>query len=107
LLKHPARALGVAEVLRHRVAVRRRTSRLASSGEPSVAVLPGVDPSVVPPPERYEQDLSDAGSLRAFMRLAQRPSAAAVVRSRPQAALARLAGVKSIRGLDSAANGGV
>jgi glycosyltransferase involved in cell wall biosynthesis len=106
LLKHPARALGVIEVLRHRVAVRRRTSRLAPSGEPSVAVLPGVDPSAVPPPERYEQDLSDAGSLRAFMRLAQRPSAAAVVRSRPQAALVRLAGVKSIRGLDSATNGG-
>ncbi|MGH2925861.1 MAG: glycosyltransferase family 2 protein [Solirubrobacterales bacterium] len=105
LLEHPLRSLGVVEVLRHRAAVRRRTSRLAPSGEPSVAVLPGVDPSAVPEEDRYDVDLSDAGSLKAFLHLARRPSGAAIVSSRSQAALMRLAGVRSIRPLDPETQG--
>jgi hypothetical protein len=104
LAEHPLRALGVLEVLRHRAAVRRRTSRLALSGEPSIAVLPGVDPSAVREGDRYEIDLTATESWRAFLRLARRPSAAALVSSRRQALLTRLAGVKSVQVLDSAGN---
>ncbi len=79
------------------------TSRLALSGEPSVAVLSGVDPATVPEQDRYEVDLSTTGSLRAITRLARRPSAAAMVSSRPQAALVRLAGTRPVRvGLSAA-----
>jgi GT2 family glycosyltransferase len=97
LLEHPVRALGVLEVVRHRAAVRRRTSRLALSGEPSVAVLAGGDPAVVPEPDRYEADLSATDSFRAFLRLARRPSTAAIVNSRSQAALVRLIGARPLR----------
>jgi GT2 family glycosyltransferase len=97
LLEHPVRTLGVVEVLRHRAAMRRRTSRLASSGGPSVAVLHGADPSAVPEQDRYEVDLSATGSFRAFLHLARRPSGAAMVSSRSQAALVRLAGAKPLR----------
>ena len=48
LLAHPFRTLGVVEVLRHRAAMRRHTSRLSLSGKPSVAVLSGVNPAAVP-----------------------------------------------------------
>jgi glycosyltransferase involved in cell wall biosynthesis len=96
LVAHPQRAVGALEVCRHRLAVRRRASRLAISGEPSVAVLAGGDRSLVPDEDRYEIDLSGAGPLQAFLRLARRPSALAVVSSRPQAALVRLAGVRPV-----------
>jgi len=97
LLEHPVRAFGVLEVVRHRAAIRRRTSRLALSGEPSVAVLAGGDPEVVPEPDRYEADLSASGSFHAFLRLARRPSTAAVVSTRSQAALVRLIGARPVR----------
>jgi hypothetical protein len=97
LLAHPLRTLGVVEVLRHRAAMRRHTSRLSLSGKPSVAVLPGVDPAAVPAQDRYDVDLSHTGSLRAFIRLARRPSDSAMVSSRPQAALVRLAGTRPVR----------
>jgi glycosyltransferase involved in cell wall biosynthesis len=97
LLRHPLRALGVLEVIRHRMAVRRRTSRLALSGEPSVATLRGVDPSAVPDRERYEVDLSASGGFHAFLRLARRPSTAAFVSTRSQAALVRLTGARPVR----------
>ena len=103
LAERPRRALGVLDVLRHRIAVRRRTSRLAPSGEPSIAVLAGVDPAQVPERDRYDVDLSTAGNLEAFLRLIRNPSAAAVVRTRRQAALVRLAGVRSVRKLDPSA----
>jgi glycosyltransferase involved in cell wall biosynthesis len=103
LLEHPLRTLGVVDVLRHRVAVRRRTSRLAPSGEPSVAVLAGVDPDAVPERDRYEVDLSATNSLRAFLQLARRPSGSAIVSTRPQAALARLAGAHPVRVSNQAA----
>jgi hypothetical protein len=105
VMGHPLRVFGVIEVLRHRLAVRRRTSRLAVSGEPSVAVLPGADPDAVPEQDRYEVDLSGAGNVRAFLRLARRPSTAAVVSSRLQAGVVRLAGVRSIRALGPAPRG--
>jgi glycosyltransferase involved in cell wall biosynthesis len=101
LAQRPRRALGVLDVLRHRVAVRRRTSRLAPSGEPSIAVLAGVDPALVPERDRYDVDLTATGSFGAFLRLMRHPSAAAMVRTRRQAVLVRLAGVRSIRELDS------
>ncbi len=104
LLEHPLRALGVLEVVRHRAAVRRRTSRLALSGEPSVAVLAGGDPGLVPEPDRYEADLSATDSLHAFLRLARRPSTAVVVSTRSQAALVRLAGARPVRGSDLTAS---
>jgi GT2 family glycosyltransferase len=97
LLEHPLRAVGVLEVVRHRAAIRRRTSRLALSGEPSVAVLAGGDPGAVPEPDRYEADLSATDSFHAFLRLARRPSTAAIVSSRSQAALVRLAGARPMR----------
>lgn len=97
LVAHPQRAVGVLDVCRHRLAVRRRASRLAISGEPSVAVLAGGDRSLVPAEDRYEIDLSSVGPLKAFLRLVRRPSALAVVSSRPQAALVRLAGVRPLR----------
>ncbi len=100
--KHPLRTLGVVEVLRHRAAVRRRTSRLAPSGEPSIAALAGTDPAAVPQPDRYEVDLSEVSSVRAFLQLARRPSGAAIVSTRSQAALMRLARVRPIRALDLA-----
>ena len=100
LLAHPQRARGVLDVWRHRVAVRRRASRLALSGSPSIAVLAGGDPAAVSEEDRYEVDLSGAGHLEAFLRLLRRPSAMAVVSSRPQAALARLAGVRPVRDRD-------
>jgi glycosyltransferase involved in cell wall biosynthesis len=103
LLEHPLRTLGVVEVLRHRAAVRRRTSRLAPSGEPSVAVLAGVDPAAVPERDRYEVDLSATNSLRAFLQLARRPSGSAIVSTRPQAALVRLAGARPVRVSDQPA----
>jgi glycosyltransferase involved in cell wall biosynthesis len=107
LLERPRRTLGVLDVWRHRAAVRRRTSRLAPSGEPSVAVLAGVDPALVPERDRYEVDLSTTGTFKAFLRLIRHPSAAAMVSSRRQAALIRLAGVKTTRGLDSPAQGAI
>jgi glycosyltransferase involved in cell wall biosynthesis len=97
LLAHPPRIRGVLEVWRHRLAVRRRASRLSRSGTPSVAVLPGCDSVVIPEQDRYEVDLSAAGSVAAFRRLLMRPSARAVVRSRRQAALVRLAGIRPTR----------
>ena len=100
LLKRPRRALGVLDVLRHRWAVRRRTSRLASSGEPSIAVLPGTDPTLVPASDRYDVDLNRVSTLRALVQLARRPSAAAMVSSRWQGAAIRLAGVRPARGLE-------
>ena len=98
LLGHPLRMLGVIDVLRHREARRRRSSRLALSGAPSVAVLAGADTTAVPEGDRYEADLSDTGSFRAFVRLVRRPSGVALVSSRSQAALVRLAGVEPVRG---------
>ena len=100
LLRHPQRIIGVLDVCRHRVAVRRRASRLALSGAPSVAVLAGGDPSVIKEEDRYEVDLSAAGPVEAFMRLLRRPSGVAVVSTRPQSALARLAGVRPVRASD-------
>ncbi|MGH2964485.1 MAG: glycosyltransferase family 2 protein [Solirubrobacterales bacterium] len=97
LLEHPRRALGVMDLLRYRAGVRRRSSRLAASGEPSVAVLAGTDPASVSEQDRYEVDLSATGDLRAFLRLAHRPSASAVVSSRHQAALVWLAGTRPVR----------
>ncbi len=97
LLEHPRRALGVLDLLRYRARVRRHSSRLAASGEPSVAVLAGSDPATVPEDDRYEVDLSATGDLRAFLRLARRPSATAMVSSRPQAALVRLTGARPVR----------
>ena len=100
LAGHPQRILGVLDVCRHRVAVRRRASRLAPSGAPSIAVLPGGDPAAIPVGDRYEVDLSAAGPVEAFLRLVRRPSARAVVNSSLQAALARLAGVRPVRPSD-------
>jgi hypothetical protein len=105
LSEHPLRTLGVVEVLRHRAAVRRRTSRLAPSGEPSIATLAGTDPGAVPEHDRYEVDLSATSSFRAFLQLARRPSGAAIVGSRSQAALMRLAGVRPIRAMGLAPPG--
>ncbi len=100
LVGHPQRIIGVLDVLRHRVAVRRRASRLALSGSPSIAVLAGGDPAAVRDEDRYEVDLSEAGHVEALLRLLRRPSAIAVVSSRPQAALVRLAGVRPVRDRD-------
>jgi len=58
----------------------------------------------VPEPDRYEADLSATDSLRAFLRLALRPSTAAVVSTRSQAALVRLAGAQPVRGSDLTAS---
>jgi hypothetical protein len=97
LLAHPQRLRGVIDVWRHRLAVRRRASRLSPSGAPSVAALPGCDPGVIPAEDRYEVDLSGADSISTVRRLLLRPSAAAVVGSRRQAALVRLAGIQPLR----------
>jgi glycosyltransferase involved in cell wall biosynthesis len=97
LLRSPHRILGALGVIRHRVAVRRRASRLALSGRPSVAILPGCDPSAISEEDRYEVDLSGTGTARALRRLLLRPSAAALVNSRLQALLVRLAGVRPVR----------
>lgn len=98
LARHPQRSLGVLGVIRHRIAMRRRASRTALDGGPSVAVLPGADPASIPSEERYEVDLSASGSVEALVRLLRRPSAAALVSSRRQAALVRLAGIRPRRG---------
>jgi GT2 family glycosyltransferase len=100
LLENPQRIAGVLDVCRQRVGMRRRASRLALSGAPSVAVLAGGDPAAVPEGDRYEVDLSTAGPVEAFLRLARRPSAVAVVSSSVQAALARVAGVRPVRASD-------
>jgi hypothetical protein len=97
VLAHPHRLHGVFDVWRHRLAVRRRASRLSRSGTPSIASLPGSDPTVIPDEDRYEVDLSGTGSIAALGRLVLRPSAAAVVGSRGQAAAVRLAGIRPIR----------
>jgi GT2 family glycosyltransferase len=97
LLAHPQRLRGILDVCRHRVAVRRRASRLSRRGAPSVAVMPGCDPGVIPEEDRYEVDLSRADSISALRRLMLRPSASAVVGSRRQAALVRLAGIRPLR----------
>jgi glycosyltransferase involved in cell wall biosynthesis len=96
LVRHPRRILGVLDVLRHRNASRRAASRLALSGGPSVAVLPGSDPGSVPILQRYEVDLSTTSNVRALARLAWRPSSTAVARSWLQRALVRLAGIKPV-----------
>jgi glycosyltransferase involved in cell wall biosynthesis len=98
--RHPQRALGVLDVCRHRVAVRRKASRLAVSGAPSVAVLAGGDPTAIPEKDRYEMDLSTAGAVEGLLRLLRRPSGVVVVRTRPQALLARLAGIRPVRASD-------
>ena len=77
-----------------------------SSGEPSIAMLAGDNPAAVPEKDRYEVDLSATSSLRAFIQLARRPSGAAIVSSRSQAALVRLARVRPIRALGFAPPGG-
>jgi glycosyltransferase involved in cell wall biosynthesis len=100
LLANPQRTIGVLDVCRQRVGMRRRASRLALSGAPSVAVLAGGDPAAIPEEDRYEVDLSTAGPLEAFLRLLRRPSAVAVVSSRLQAVLARLAGSRPVRASD-------
>ncbi len=96
LLAHPRRAIGVLAIWRYRASVRRRTSRLTSSGEPSVAVLAGADPATIPEQRRYQVDLSATSPIRAFVRLGRRPSASAVVSSRWQAALVRLMGTRPV-----------
>ena len=97
LAAHPGRLHGVIGVIRYRIAMRRRASRTALSGGPSVAVLPGGDPASVPSEDRYEVDLSASRSAEALRRLLRRPSAAALVSSRRQAALVRLAGIRPLR----------
>jgi len=97
LLESPQRIVGVMEVCRQRVGMRRRASRLGSSGAPSVAVLSGGDPAAIPEEDRYAVDLSTAGPLEAFLRLVRRPSAVAVVSSSAQAVLARVAGIRPVR----------
>jgi glycosyltransferase involved in cell wall biosynthesis len=100
LIRHPHRIRGMVDVWRHRLAVRRRASRLGLSGGPSVAVLAGGDPAAIDEEDRYELDLSASGPAEALLRLLWRPSAMAVVSSRPQAVLARLAGVRPVRAAD-------
>jgi GT2 family glycosyltransferase len=97
LLAHPMRVIGVLGIWRYRTWVRRRTSRFTSSGEPSVAFLGGADPAISPERRRYQVDLSATSSISAFLRLARRPSAMAVVSSRKQAALVRLTGTRPVR----------
>jgi hypothetical protein len=80
--------------------MRRRASRLALSGAPSVAVLAGGDPAAIPEEDRYAVDLTTAGWVEAFLRLLRRPSGMAVVSSSLQAALVRLAGVRPVRASD-------
>ncbi len=100
LLANPQRIVGVLDVCRQRVGMRRRASRLALSGAPSVAVLVGGDPATIPVEDRYEVDLSTARPVEAFFRLLRRPSGLAVVSSSPQAVLARLAGIRPVRSSD-------
>jgi Glycosyl transferase family 2 len=97
LLGHPQRIRGVWDVCRHRVAVRRRASRLAPSGGPSIAVLAGSDPATIREEDRYEVDLSTTAPIVAFLCLLRRPSGVAVVGSHLQVVLVRIAGVRPVR----------
>lgn len=100
ILCHPQRALGVLGIVSHRLRGRRRTSRVRRDGSPSVVLMPGDQDASARVREALEglslDDWSATDRVAALLRLARRPRAIAVVHSRPQALLARLAGARPV-----------
>ena len=104
LSEHPLRTLGVVEMLAppsgSSTTDQPARSRAASRRSPR---SPGRIRRAIPEHDRYEVDLSTVSSFRAFLQLAKRPSGAAIVDSRSQAALgaARKSTADSCPGLAS------
>jgi hypothetical protein len=94
-LANPYRAIGAAQAVASRFLARRRTSRVATGGVPSVAVLPGcpVDPTTV----EGALDLRDGSIGRAFLHLLRRPTSRAYVRGAGGALLVRALGIEALR----------
>lgn len=80
------RPLAVAQLLRWRLQVRRRSARLSRDGGPSVALMPGADPVGVRPGARVV-DLRGGTRAQALAHLVRRPAGAAVPGSRGDALL--------------------
>jgi hypothetical protein len=91
-LASPARARGLAALLRYRAGVRRESGRYSAGATPSVAVMPGT-----PPGTPGDVDLSGLALPRALVRLARRPTAEAVVGGPAAAAAVRALGVRPSR----------
>jgi GT2 family glycosyltransferase len=95
LAGRPGRLGALARLLARRARSRRRSARLTASGEPSVAVLPGVPAGLAGEAAR---DLRGArGTLGAVLALARRPVGVAIVASHRQALAVRSVGVKARR----------
>jgi hypothetical protein len=102
LAGHPQRPVGLVRTWFRRFFVRRRSSRVARDGGPSVAILPG-DPGslngAIPGlrPPRVVDLRERGGFLRAWLHLVRRPTGFAVARNRRQALLLRLIRVRPLR----------
>jgi glycosyltransferase involved in cell wall biosynthesis len=92
-LRRPA---ALARLLVWRLRIRRRSARLSRDGGPSVAFMPGARAPQETRPGARVVDLRDRSRLAALAQLARRPAGAAVVGSRADALLVRLAGVPPV-----------
>jgi glycosyltransferase involved in cell wall biosynthesis len=101
LLLRPTGLLAVAEVVRWREGVKRRSGTVARDGGPTVAIMPGSEAfrtrARADARGRPTIDLGERSTLAAALRLALRPAGVAYAGSRLQAALVRAAGVRPVR----------
>jgi glycosyltransferase involved in cell wall biosynthesis len=107
LLLHPTGLLAVAEVMRWREGVKRRSGTVARDGGPTVAIMPGGSASrgraAADSQGRPAIDLSGRSALSATLRLARRPAGVAYTESRLQAALVKAVGVRPVRSAEELA----
>jgi glycosyltransferase involved in cell wall biosynthesis len=92
-LATPQRLAGLALLLTGRLRSRRLAARFTASGEPSSAILPGVD---VDPLPNSAIDLRRDSRLRAVAQLVRRPPARILVRGHVDALLARALGSEPV-----------
>jgi Glycosyl transferase family 2 len=89
----PQSAIGLAQCLTRRFKARRLAARLTPGGEPSVAVVPGVNGSAVPAGALDLRGKSRAGALAFLLR---HPPARAVVPGRAAALAVRACGIEPV-----------
>jgi N-acetylglucosaminyldiphosphoundecaprenol N-acetyl-beta-D-mannosaminyltransferase len=93
-LASPQRAVGVAQLLSGRRRARRMAGRLAPSGAPSVALLPGAGAA---PAVAGAVDLRGRSLGGALVHLMLRPTGRALVAGRPTAMAVRALGIEPVR----------
>jgi N-acetylglucosaminyldiphosphoundecaprenol N-acetyl-beta-D-mannosaminyltransferase len=91
-LASPQRAIGVTQLLAGRRRARRLAARVAATGEPSVAILPGVKTPAAAVTGAV--DLRDRSFPGALLHLSRRPASRALVRGRAGALAVRAVGVE-------------